>query len=127
MPVRGVPAHAGAMSTPRTYGHACVIGAGRGGLAAAAAVTHHAGRVTILERDDLPSSPAARAGVPQARHAHALQPGGLAALERMVPGLEAALVAAGGTPVDLPGDLAWMSAAGWMRSSEGRRVGQGCG
>ena len=64
MPVRGAQAHAGAMSTPRTYGHAVVIGAGMGGLAAAAAVAHHAGRVTILERDDLPSSPSARAGVP---------------------------------------------------------------
>jgi len=124
MPVRGVPAHAGAMSTPRTYGHAVVIGAGMGGLAAAAAVAHHAGRVTILERDDLPSSPVARAGVPQARHAHALQPGGLAALERLVPGMQATLVAAGGTPVDLPGDLAWLSAAGWMRPfpSEGRTL-----
>ncbi len=124
MPVRGSGPHAGAMSTPRTYGHAVVIGAGMGGLAAAAAVARHAGRVTILERDDLPTSPAARPGVPQARHAHALQPGGLAALERLLPGMEASLVAAGGVPVDVPGDIAWLSAAGWMGPfpSQGRTL-----
>ena len=114
MPVRGSGPHAGAMSSPRTYGHAVVIGAGMGGLAAAAAVARHAGRITILERDDLPTSPAARPGVPQARHAHALQPGGLAALERLLPGMEASLVAAGGVPVNVPGDIAWLLASGWM-------------
>jgi flavin-dependent dehydrogenase len=118
MPVSGVYAHAGAMSTPRTYGHVVVIGAGMGGLAAAAAVARHAGRVTILERDELPSTPAFRTGVPQSRHAHALLPGGLAALERLLPGLEAALLDAGGVPVDVFGGIAWMSPAGWMRPFE---------
>jgi len=113
--VRGSGLHAGPMSSPRTYGHAVVIGGGMAGLAAAAAVARHAGRVTILERDELPSTPAFRAGVPQSRHAHALLPGGLAALERLLPGLETALVGAGGIPVGVFGEFAWMSPAGWMR------------
>ena len=50
--------------------------------------------------------PRVRSGVPQARHAHALQPGGLAALERLLPGFEAPLVAAARVPVTAPRDIA---------------------
>ena len=101
--------------------HAVVVGAGMGGLAAAAALRRHVDRVTIVERDDLPVSPTARSGVPQARHLHALQPGGLAALERLVPGYRDALVAAGAPEVMVPRDMLWMSAAGWMQPFAGHR------
>src|SRR5262245_814873 len=101
--------------------HGIVVGAGMGGLAAAAALRRHVDRVTIVERDDLPASPTARSGVPQARHLHALQPGGLAALERLVPGYRDTLVAAGAPEVMVPRDMLWMSAAGWMQPSAGHR------
>ncbi len=45
--------------------HVVVIGAGMGGLAAAHALSRHAGRVTVVERDMLPSQPSARSGTPQ--------------------------------------------------------------
>ena len=75
--------------------HAIVVGAGMAGLAAAAALSSHFLRVTVLERDVLPSDAAARAGIPQGRHIHALLAGGLVALEKLLPGLEADLEQAG--------------------------------
>jgi 2-polyprenyl-6-methoxyphenol hydroxylase-like FAD-dependent oxidoreductase len=95
--------------------HAVVIGAGMGGLAAAAAVSRHVDLVTIVERDELPTSPAARSGTPQGRHLHVLQPGSSAALERLVPGLQDDLLAAGAVLLRAPRDVLWLSAAGWMR------------
>src|SRR5215831_4979153 len=45
--------------------HAIVIGGGIGGLLAAAAVSPHFARVTVLESDTQQTSPAIRKGVPQ--------------------------------------------------------------
>jgi 2-polyprenyl-6-methoxyphenol hydroxylase-like FAD-dependent oxidoreductase len=95
--------------------HAVVIGAGMGGLATAQALSRHFERVTLVERDDLPSRPTHRSGIPQGRHLHVLQPGGLAALERLLPGFGAELVASGAVRVMAPRDVCWLSAAGWMR------------
>jgi 2-polyprenyl-6-methoxyphenol hydroxylase-like FAD-dependent oxidoreductase len=86
-----------------------------GGLAIAHALSGHAGRVTVIERDALPSQPAIRSGTPQGRHLHVLQPGGLAALERLLPGFGDELVAHGAVTMSAPRQVLWMSAAGWMR------------
>jgi 2-polyprenyl-6-methoxyphenol hydroxylase-like FAD-dependent oxidoreductase len=94
--------------------HAVVIGAGLGGLAAAQALSRHFERVTLVERDDLPDRPTSRAGVPQGRHLHVLMPGGLAALERLLPGYGAELVAHGAVRLEAPREVAWLTAAGWM-------------
>jgi 2-polyprenyl-6-methoxyphenol hydroxylase-like FAD-dependent oxidoreductase len=99
--------------------HVVVIGAGMGGLAAAHAISPHADRVTIVERDDLPSRPSARSGTPHGRHVHVLQPGGRAALERLLPGFGDALVANGAIPVPAPGGILWQSAAGWVMPQTG--------
>ena len=101
--------------TPNRPFHAVVIGAGLGGLATAQALSRHFERVTLVERDDLPSRPTHRAGIPQGRHLHVLQPGGLAALERLMPGVGAELVASGAVRIMAPRDVCWLSAAGWMR------------
>ena len=98
--------------------HAVVIGAGMGGLATAQALSRHFERVTLVERDDLPARPAHRSGIPQGRHVHVLQPGGLAALERLLPGFGAELVASGAVRLDVPRDVCWLTAAGWMRPFE---------
>jgi 2-polyprenyl-6-methoxyphenol hydroxylase-like FAD-dependent oxidoreductase len=95
--------------------HAVVIGAGMGGLATAQALSRHVARVTVVERDQLPDEPGPRSGIPQGRHAHVLQPGGLAALERLLPGFSSELVAGGAVPLAAPRDVLWLSAAGWMR------------
>ncbi len=76
-----------------------VIGAGMGGLAAAKGVAPYFEKVFVLDRDALPEGPAARAGTPQARHAHALLAGGQKALEALFPGIELDLVNAGAVAV----------------------------
>ncbi len=79
--------------------HAVVVGAGIGGLAAAKAVAPYFEKVFVLDRDALPEGPAARAGTPQARHAHALLAGGQKALEALFPGIERDLIEAGAVAV----------------------------
>jgi 2-polyprenyl-6-methoxyphenol hydroxylase-like FAD-dependent oxidoreductase len=74
---------------------AVVIGAGMGGLTAAAALTGHFAQVIVLELDELPGQPAQRPNVPHGRHAHALLGGGLRALEELLPGFGDNLEAAG--------------------------------
>ena len=75
--------------------HVIIVGAGIGGLAAAKALSAHFDRVTVLERDPLPSDATPRQGTPQARHLHALLAGGLVALNDLLPGFEAELQQAG--------------------------------
>jgi 2-polyprenyl-6-methoxyphenol hydroxylase-like FAD-dependent oxidoreductase len=105
---------------PPLAAHAVVVGASFAGLAAAQALSHHVERVTIVERDDLPERPSARPGVPQGRHLHVLQPGGSAALERLLPGFRAELLAAGATELRVPEDVLWMTPAGWAPRVPGR-------
>jgi 2-polyprenyl-6-methoxyphenol hydroxylase-like FAD-dependent oxidoreductase len=75
--------------------HAIVVGAGIAGLTVAKALSGHFGRVTVLERDALPSQAVPRAGTPQSRHVHALLAGGLIAFEQLFPGITADLEQAG--------------------------------
>ena len=79
--------------------HAVVIGAGMGGLAAAAALSGHFERVTVLDRDSLPQAPSHRSGTPQSRHLHVLLAGGLQAFCELLPGFEDDLVRAGAIPL----------------------------
>ena len=80
--------------------HAVVIGASVAGLLAASAVSDHFDQVTVLERDVLPPPGEGRKAVPQGRHVHALLPGGLAAIEQLLPGFQAELVAGGAVRCD---------------------------
>jgi len=79
--------------------HAVVIGAGIAGLAAARGLSSLFTQVSVLERDDLPTTPAARAGTPQAQQVHVLLRGGLDALRQVVPTLESDLECAGAVRV----------------------------
>jgi 2-polyprenyl-6-methoxyphenol hydroxylase-like FAD-dependent oxidoreductase len=78
---------------------AVVVGAGIGGLAAAAALAGRFRQVLVLERDTLAADTLQRPGVPQGRHVHGLLLGGLRALESLLPGLHEQLLAAGAVPV----------------------------
>lgn len=93
--------------------HAIVIGAGISGLMAARVLDARGLRVTLLERDALPLEPGARAGTPQARHAHALLARGLVILERLFPALEPALRPDGVHRVDWGRDFAVFD-EGWL-------------
>src|SRR4029453_15027907 len=92
--------------------HAVIIGASMGGLVAAAAVAPYYDRVTVLARDTLPSGPDPRKGGPQGKHPHGFQPGGLMALDDLLPGLTDSLVAAGAKPGDVSERGGWYVGGG---------------
>src|SRR4051794_8934681 len=77
---------------------AVVVGAGMGGLFAAAALSSHAEEVVIVDRDDIPDAPVPRDGTPQSRHPHVLLFGGLDAMCEWFPSFIDDIVAAGGIP-----------------------------
>jgi 2-polyprenyl-6-methoxyphenol hydroxylase-like FAD-dependent oxidoreductase len=93
--------------------HAVVIGGSIAGLAAAGVLARHFERVTLLERDEYPESPAPRKGTPQAKHVHVLLKGGEAAMERIFPGVFAELESRGAQRVDTAGDARWFYYGGW--------------
>jgi 2-polyprenyl-6-methoxyphenol hydroxylase-like FAD-dependent oxidoreductase len=82
-------------------------------MLAARVLSDHFARVTLLERDRFSETPAARKGLPQGRHAHALLERGRGTLERFFPGLTRELVRAGAEPLDFTRDVAWMNPYGW--------------
>src|ERR1700754_4086735 len=94
---------------------AIVIGAGVAGLLTARALADTFAEVSIVERDRLEDQPAHRAGVPQDRHVHTLWAGGMRAIERLIPGLEDDLRAAGGAPMAVWGEFRWLLTVGkWL-------------
>ncbi|WP_067473738.1 FAD-dependent oxidoreductase [Actinomadura hibisca] len=68
-----------------------------GGLLAARVLLDHFDRVTLLDRDRFPESPAHRSGAPQSYHAHGLLLRGREIIEALFPGIEEDLRAAGAT------------------------------
>src|SRR5215207_5783483 len=108
--VRGGAARGG---PGKTGGHAVVLGGSLAGLLAARVLARHFGRVTVVERDAYPSDTAVRKGVPQASHVHALMRRGQQVIEELFPGLLGELLAGGAHLVDVPGEVAWLTPAGW--------------
>nr|WP_245830259.1 FAD-binding protein [Mycobacterium numidiamassiliense] len=80
--------------------HAVVLGASMAGLLAARSLSEFFETVTVVERDPLPTCPAARRGVPQGRHLHGLLPRGAHVLEELFPGILDQLVEDGAHYVD---------------------------
>ncbi|MEU0431674.1 FAD-dependent oxidoreductase [Streptomyces sp. NPDC006290] len=94
---------------------AVVIGGGMTGMLAAAVLADFAD-VRIIERDVLPDGPQPRKGLPQARHAHVLWSGGVKALEDLLPGIVAQLVARGANTPRIMTDLVSKAPSGqWFR------------
>ena len=91
---------------------ALVIGAGMGGLAAAAALAPHFSRVVILDKDVI--SEGARMGVGQGAHAHLLLAGGQKALESLLPGMDEAFEAAGAVRLRAGRDMTTMDYMGLL-------------
>ncbi|HWT24151.1 MAG TPA: tryptophan 7-halogenase, partial [Solirubrobacteraceae bacterium] len=83
-----------AMSQQRIGEHAIVIGAGVAGLLAARGLSDAYERVTVIERDELPTVGEGRKAVPQGRHAHVMLARGLGAIEELLPGITEELLAA---------------------------------
>ncbi|GGW39407.1 hypothetical protein GCM10010503_14600 [Streptomyces lucensis JCM 4490] len=71
----------------------------------------------MLDRDELPDAPEHRRGVPQDRHAHLLMPGGLEAIERLLPRADVRkdLLAAGARELALSSGMLALTPDGWFR------------
>ncbi|MGW4275870.1 NAD(P)/FAD-dependent oxidoreductase [Streptomyces seoulensis] len=112
--LRAVP---DAASRPGGARRAVVVGAGLAGLLSAAALAPAVDEVIVLDRDELPAGPEHRKGLPQGRHAHLLMAGGLAAMERVLPGagLRRRLLAAGAREISLGSGMLALSPEGWHR------------
>jgi 2-polyprenyl-6-methoxyphenol hydroxylase-like FAD-dependent oxidoreductase len=75
--------------------HAVVLGASLAGLFAVRVLADAYERVTVVERDLLPTTVEHRRGVSQGRHAHVLFARGAQILDELFPGLLNDLVAGG--------------------------------
>ena len=78
---------------------ALVAGRSMAGLAAAAALSRYFDRVVIVDKDPVTDTAEVRPGVGQGHHLHNLLKGGEQALERLLPGASAALIARGAVQV----------------------------
>jgi 2-polyprenyl-6-methoxyphenol hydroxylase-like FAD-dependent oxidoreductase len=101
----GSQIHGAGMNNRFAEQRAIVMGAGIGGLAAAAALSRHFAQVIVLERDPLPADVRPRPGVAQGKHLHGLLAGGSAALSELFPGLDAHFLAAGVQKSDAGADV----------------------
>lgn len=81
--------------------HAVVLGASIAGLLAARVLSEHFDKVTLVERDALPSGPESRKGVPQDRQLHGFLAGGVAALEQLFPGFITRMQQSGAEYIDV--------------------------
>lgn len=98
--------------------HAVVVGAGIGGLAAAAALSPYFGKVTVLDKDSLPTAGEARMGVGQGAHTHQLLKGGENALESLLPGFRDDLYAAGAAEIRVGVDVTVIDPGGLLPQCE---------
>ena len=97
---------------------AIVLGASMAGLLAARALSDHFERVTVVERDALPSAVESRKGVPQGKHAHGLLASGYRVMDAYFPGMMDELEAAGAPRGDVVGDFLWYQYGGWKLRHE---------
>ena len=95
-------------------GRAVVIGASIAGLCAARVLSDFYDRVTVFERDELPSTPVNRAAVPQGRHVHLLMARGAVEFDALFPGLLDDMVAAGVPKLENRPDCIYFGAAGHL-------------
>ena len=93
---------------------AIIVGAGIGGLAAAAALSNNFTAVEIIDRDSLPDQIAPRLGVGQGAHTHQLLKAGELALERLLPGITQDFMAAGAVQMTVGRDIKVYDFGGWM-------------
>lgn len=99
-------------------GTAIVVGAGMGGLAAAAALARQFASVIVLDRDTLPDGIGARMAVGQGAHTHQLLKAGELSLERLLPGITQEFIAAGAKEMVVGRDVKVFDFGGWMEDCD---------
>jgi 2-polyprenyl-6-methoxyphenol hydroxylase-like FAD-dependent oxidoreductase len=100
------------LKTTHSQRHAVVIGASIAGLCSARVLSDFFSRVTVFERDELPSTPANRTAVPQGHHLHLLMARGAQQFDALFPGLLDDMVAAGVPMLENRPDCIHFGAAG---------------
>lgn len=100
--------------TSKPGGRAIVVGAGMGGLAAAAALSGYFRETLVLDQDYLPEEAAERKGAGQDAHTHQLLKAGELALEKLLPGLTQDFVSAGAVQMRVGRDVKVFDFGGWM-------------
>src|SRR5262245_36621651 len=111
------------MILQQNRGHAIVIGASMSGLLAARSLADHFARVTVVERDALPTDAEQRKGVPQGEHAHGLLARGREIIEDFFPGITDEFVARGAMRGEVAGDVLWHSHGGFLADAREGLVG----
>ncbi len=110
------------MTAPHVGGHAVVVGAGMAGLLAARVLVDAFDRVTVLDRDALPTHGSARKGVPQDRHPHALLEAGRTVLEELFPGFGDTLVDRGGLVLEVGTEARLFDQGGFLAAGHAHRT-----
>ncbi len=93
---------------------AIVVGAGIGGLSAAAALARQFAKVLVLDRDTLPDGVVGRLGVGHGAHTHQLLKAGELALEKLLPGVTQDFIRAGAKQMLVGRDVKVFDFGGWM-------------
>ncbi len=93
---------------------AIVVGAGMGGLSAAAALAGRFGEVIVLDRDTLPEGAQWRMGAGQGAHLHQLLKAGELALEKLLPGITRDFYDAGAVDMLVGRDVKVFDFGGYM-------------
>ncbi len=91
---------------------AVVIGASIAGLSAARVLSEFYQQVIVVERDDLPGTPANRSAIPQDRHVHLLMARGAVEFDALFPGILDDMVTAGVPMLENRPDAIHFGAAG---------------
>jgi len=94
--------------------HAVVVGGSFAGIAAARVLSDHFERVTIIERDEIPTEPTVRKGVPQGAHVHGILKIGRDILDKLFPGFVAETQSEGAVLFDLVAESAGFGSHGWL-------------
>lgn len=98
----------------RPWSHAIVIGGSISGLLVARVLSERFERVTVLDRDGVPSAAGHRAGVPHDRQVHVLLARGDQLLEKLFPGIGGELVERGAEQLDYAADALICMPGGWL-------------
>lgn len=99
------------MTAPSTV---IIIGGSLAAFTCARLLGAHCERVIVVDRDDAPGEDGARAGVPQARHAHVILDRGRRELEHCLPGFERQIVERGARLLDPGLEFASLGNLTWM-------------
>jgi 2-polyprenyl-6-methoxyphenol hydroxylase-like FAD-dependent oxidoreductase len=100
-------------SPPARHARAVVLGASVAGLLSAQVLSRRFAEVVVVDRDPLDGDlDDTRRGVPQVRQTHGLLVGGLQAIEDILPGYTAVVVARGGRAGDPAASTLWHMSGG---------------